>query len=96
MIRDIISFIKLIPEAWRTHRRWQKAERELLKLEAEHGPYKTFLMYFEEAVTDGVDEEFLILMLNQFEADYTIDENDEDCKVIMQYLNKYVGVAKHG
>ena len=89
MIRDIISFIKLIPSGWKTHRSWQKAQRELLKLESKYGIYATFLLYFEEALADGIDDEFLIQMLNQFETEYPIDENDEDCKVIMQYMVKY-------
>tara|TARA_R110000824_G_scaffold64572_3_gene168679 strand:+ start:2105 stop:2386 length:282 start_codon:yes stop_codon:yes gene_type:complete len=91
MIRDIISFIKMIPEAWRTHRTYAKAERELLRNEAKHGPYVTFLMYFEEALSNDIPDEFLIDMLSQFEEHYTIDKDDKDCQVVLQYIDKYIG-----
>lgn len=91
MLRDIISFLKMIPEAWRTHRQYAKAERELLRLEAKHGPYVTFLKYFEEALSNDISDEFLIDMLNQFKEHYTIDEDDADCQVILQYIDKYIG-----
>ena len=91
MLRDIISFIKMIPEAWKTHRRYSKAERELLSNEAEHGPYVTFLMYFEDALSNDIPDEYLIEMLSQFEEQYVIDKDDEDCQVILQYMDKYAG-----
>jgi len=89
MIRDLWTFIKLIPKGWKTHRMWAKAERELLKKEKEYGIYKTFLMYFEEALLNQVDDEFLIVMLESFQEDYPIDVTDGDCMTILQYISKY-------